>query len=215
MKNAVEKPNLFTVPEAAKLCGVSRNTLYTWVVDGKLPAYKTPGRTNLIRPTDLVKFMQDNGMFVPTGLMQLAQDDEKKGPAIDTGVDTSGKIQILVADDDAVTRALVVRSLDEKRFHVYQAETGYEALHLLTLHPKVKLAVLDMRMPGQHGLSTMEEIKNTKPGLFIIVITGFAGDVPEKLISDGTIKAILEKPLDIPTIRTAVESVCAKLQVGD
>jgi excisionase family DNA binding protein len=211
MKNSVEKPNLFTVPEAAKLCGVSRNTLYTWVVDGKLPAYKTPGRTNLIRPTDLVKFMQDNGMFVPNGLMELAQADEKKGAAIDTTPEGDDRVVILVADDDSVTRALVVRALDQD-YQIYQAETGYEALHLITLHEKIQLAILDLRMPGQHGLSTLEEIKNTKPDVSVIVLTGFSADVPEDLISDGSIKAVLQKPIDIPTIRAAVGDVCAKLK---
>lgn len=205
MKNNVQQPNLFTVPEAAKYCGVSRNTLYTWVRNGKLPAYQTPGRTNLIRPTDLVKFMQDNGMFVPPELMEIAQEDEKRSPAVETRHGDVYDKAVLVVDDDAVARAMVVRALHEKH-QVYQAETGYEALHLLTIHDNIHLILLDLRMPGQHGLATLQEIHRVRPNVRVIVVSGFAADVPEELIEQRRVTGILEKPIDIPSIRRSVEA---------
>ena len=67
MKSDIPEPKFLSVPESAKICGVSRNTVYMWVRQGKLGAYQTPGRTNLIRPSDLVKFMEENGLAKENG----------------------------------------------------------------------------------------------------------------------------------------------------
>lgn len=200
----IPEPKFLSVPDAAKICGVSRNTVYAWVRQGKLGAYQTPGRTNLIRPSDLVKFMHQNGMFVPSSLMEMARTDDKQSRAQPRAPIGEGQEHVvLVADDDPITRSLAVRAIHE-HCQVYQAETGYEALHLLTLHRPIDIVLLDLRMPGQHGAETLREILQLRPDVAVIVMTGFAEDVPRELGSQPMVVETLEKPFTMEGLQAAI-----------
>jgi excisionase family DNA binding protein len=204
-KPEIPQPKFLSVPEAAKICGVSRNTVYAWVRQGKLGAYQTPGRTNLIRPSDLVKFMHQNGMFVPSSLVEIARIDDKQssgGPRETT--DDAHEHTVLVADDDPITRSLAVRAIHEN-CQVYQAETGYEALHLLTLHKDIDIILLDLRMPGQHGTETLSEIRELRPDVAIVIITGFSGDLPAEVANNEMVVKTIEKPFTMPLLRESIE----------
>ncbi len=193
------EPKFLSVPEAGRICGVSRNTVYTWVRNGKLSAYQTPGKTNLIRPGDLVTFMNGHGMFVPASLNRLAEEDNQLMGARSAEAEGASPADaaILVVDDDPMSRSVAVRALKDLA-PIYQAGTGYEALHLVTLHPDIRLMLLDLRMPGQHGLETLREIRKLRPHLLVIVVSGFAGDLPmqEPEVRD-MVYQIVEKPISL------------------
>jgi len=206
MKSDIPEPLFLSVPEAAKLCGVSRNTLFTWVRKGKLSAYQTPGRTNLIRPSDLVKFMQDSGLFVPAALQEMAQRDESENPAVSSASSGSGAVGILVVDDEPSTRSVMVRALNDE-YEMFQAQTGYEALHLLTLRKEIKIVLLDLRMPGQHGLATLKEVKELRPDIQVLIVTGYAGEIPDELVKRGQIARVLQKPITVAMLRSEIADV--------
>jgi len=215
MKEDLPQPRFLSVPEAAKICGVSRNTLYSWVKQGKLSAYKTPGRTNLIRPSDLVKFMHQNGMFVPASLHELARRDEQLNEASSAPIPAVGPDHtVLIVDDDPISRSLAVRALSDS-CSVYQAETGYEALHLLTLHRDIRIVLLDMRMPGQHGSVTLEEMKRIRPDVAVIVVTGFADDLTEDVLAKGLVERVVEKPVTMPILQEAIADIANRLVTGN
>lgn len=208
----IPEPKFLTVPEAARFCGVSRNTVFMWVKQGKLSAYQTPGRTNLIRPGDLVRFMETNGMFVPNGLQELAkldeiqvgggsqQPEELKGPAI------------LVIDDDEMTRVVAVRALRGLAGKVYEAETGYEGMHLMTLHPHIELVLLDLRMPGQNGLDTLRELHRSHPEVPVVIVSGFAVDLEEHRDDHPYIYGLVEKPFTVQELQQVVSSALTRTE---
>lgn len=205
MKSKIPEPIFLSVPDAARLCGVSRNTLYTWVRNGKISAYQTPGRTNLIRPTDLLTFMQESGLFVPRSLIELAEQDEmneKMGAKLQPA---ETRPALLIADDELLTRNLLMRMVGD-RFTIFQAGTGYEALHLLTLHPEIKLMLLDVRMPGKNGPSTLREMSTMRSDIRVIIVTGYAGDLPESVTKDERVFAVLQKPVGKSELLDAIES---------
>lgn len=210
-RDEIPQPKFLSVPESARICGVSRNTVYAWVRQGKLGAYQTPGRTNLIRPSDLVKFMHQNGMFVPSSLVELARIDDKQGhapPRTLSGEEHSHTV--LVVDDDSITRSLAVRAIHET-CQIYQAETGYEALHLLTLHKEIDIVLLDLRMPGQHGTETLKEIRELRPDVAVIIITGYAGDLPEAAVVDEMIVMTIEKPFTTNELQAGIGQAAKRL----
>lgn len=203
MKPRIKEPNFLTVPDAARLCGVSRNTVYLWVRDERLKAYQTPGRTNLIRPYDLVDFMQTSGMFVPPELATLAKEDQKSDIAhAQTGPGITEPC-ILVVDDEPAIRTLYARML-KNLGPLMQAETGYEALHLMALYPNIRMVLLDLHMPGQHGLNTLREIKAQQPDVPVIIVTGYGADIPEAMIQDGSIACVINKPFTAESLRETV-----------
>jgi len=213
MEDELHPPQFLSVPDAAKLCGVSRNTVFTWVKKGKLHAYRTPGRTNLIRPADLVNFMEESGMYVPPALYDQAREDKRIGPAGDTHHGEKGLDSLLVVDDEAVIRNLVVRSLNEI-CPVYQAETGYEALHFLTLHNEIKIVLLDLHMPGQHGLQTLDEITSLRPDVKVAILTGFDADISQEVLESDRISSLITKPFNPPELQQLVNNLLEQVEEG-
>jgi len=212
MNQDLPEPKFLSVPEAAKICGVSRNTVYMWVKQEKLGAYKTPGRTNLIRPGDLVKFMESNGMFVPASLTELAQNDDKlmggelSGASQAPETSANAICTVLVVDDDPLSRSVGARALKDIAT-VYQAETGFEALHLITMHEDISIVILDLRMPGQHGNETVKEIKKLRNNISIIIASGFAGEDGANLLSSGDVHAVVQKPVTVQMLRDLVMEI--------
>lgn len=211
MKSALPEPLFLSVPDAARLCGVSRNTLYSWVRKGKLSAYQTPGRTNLIRPMDLVTFMKESGLFVPPALIEMAKKDEAAHQPATEEQANDTRPGVLITDDDVPMRSLLVRML-ELNFKVFQAGTGYEALHMLTLHPDIKLVLLDLRMPGQHGLSTLNEVSALRPDLKVIIVTGYAGEVQDLVMQNERVSAVLHKPVEKAVLQDAVKQALSPVE---
>ncbi len=214
MENDLEQPQFLSVPEAAKLCGVSRNTVFTWVKKGKLHAYQTPGRTNLIRPADLVNFMEESGMYVPPALYSQAREDKRMGPAGETQHGETGLDSLLIVDDEAIIRNMVVRSLKDV-CPVYQAETGFEALHFLTLHQEIQIVLLDLHMPGQHGLETLEQITNLRPDVKVVILTGFDTEISHELLEADRIAALITKPFNPPELQKLVSGMLDEANVTD
>lgn len=82
-------------------------------------------------------------------------------------------IRVLLVDDEAQFVELLAERLETRGFQVETALNGDEAL------PKVQqrdidVVVLDVLMPGKNGLETLKEIKQAKPLVEVIMLTGHA-----------------------------------------
>lgn len=75
---------------------------------------------------------------------------------------------ILVTDDDAHIREVIVYALEKAGMRTLQAQNGKEALHAFAVH-KPDMIILDINMPETDGLSVCKEIRKTDetPILFL------------------------------------------------
>jgi len=196
MNASIPEPVFLSAPKAANLCGVSRNTICCWIRDNKLPSYRTAGGKYLIRPGDLIHFMQQNRMFVPPALEEIAaQDEQNQQP--ETPPSTRETVQepaILVVDDDPDMRDLTTRTLKPLGLPILHAEDGYDALHQLTRNPLIALVILDLVMPGQSGDKTFVELRKSFPRLPVIVCTGQNLHEAEERFQNQKPDLILTKP---------------------
>ncbi len=207
MTEEIKEPRFLTVPEAARLCGVTRNTLYTWVRKGRLSAYRTPGRTNLIRPVDLIQFMQNSGMFVPANLQEKADQDDKSWSSIEPEGDAMGGRSVLVVDADPALRSVVVRAL-QGRYRVFQAQTGFEGLHLMTLHPEIAVVLLEEGVPGQPTEGVLAELHRLPSPPRVILMRGQEADESETEAGQE-VSALLTKPFRVKELSTLVNRTLA------
>ena len=89
-------------------------------------------------------------------------------------------MKILVAEDDVVTRKMLVVTLERLGWEVIQAEDGNAAWQLFeTLKGKdaPELAVLDWMMPGVEGIEICRRLRTT-PGfelVYVILVTSRGG----------------------------------------
>lgn len=147
-------------------------------------------------------------MFVPNSLHELAKRDEVEnqgGRSRDPVTKPANSMcTVLVVDDDPMSRSVAVRALKEIAT-VYQAETGFEALHMLTLHEDVDIVMLDLRMPGQHGLETLKEIRKLRDSAKVVIVSGFANEVMDDV--DDLVVKVVEKPVTVQMLQDAIIEV--------
>jgi DNA-binding NtrC family response regulator len=84
----------------------------------------------------------------------------------------TNKNRILIVDDDEVVRWSYLRSLESISCDVEAASDGEEALQTMEQNP-FDVVLLDMRMPGQDGLSVLRTIKQKWPESEVVIITGY------------------------------------------
>jgi PAS domain S-box-containing protein len=90
-----------------------------------------------------------------------------------------GDETILVVEDEPNVRALAIRILEEKGYHVIGAPDGVAALELWRQQPGAfDLLVTDLLMPGGvSGAQLAERLCAEKPELPVIYVSGYRGDV--------------------------------------
>jgi DNA-binding NtrC family response regulator len=76
---------------------------------------------------------------------------------------------VLVVDDEEGVRASI-RAILEERCEILEAETGAEALELLSRR-EVDLVMLDQRMPGEPGIDVLPRVKAADPSTVVVVAT--------------------------------------------
>jgi two-component system cell cycle sensor histidine kinase/response regulator CckA len=106
-----------------------------------------------------------------------------------------GNETILVAEDNEGLRRVAELMLVHLGYRVLLAEDGLEAVRVFTSNlEQIDLAILDVMMPLMGGLDVYEKMREMKPGLAVILATGYSADamVVRRLKEDGA--TILQKP---------------------
>ena len=78
--------------------------------------------------------------------------------------------QVLVVEDDAAIRTGVVDALTFHGYRVLEAATGDEGLEQ-AISSECDLILLDLVLPGQSGLSILEQVRRVRPTLAVIILT--------------------------------------------
>jgi signal transduction histidine kinase/CheY-like chemotaxis protein len=87
------------------------------------------------------------------------------------------RLHVLVVDDDPLVLASTAGMLEELGHAVDAASCGPDALRLLAGGTRVDLVLTDYGMPGMNGAELVAELGRLRPGLPVILATGYA-DVP-------------------------------------
>ncbi len=80
--------------------------------------------------------------------------------------------KILVAEDDAMVRDVIVKFLTEEKYPVVVANDGIEAIKLLRLED-VKLVLTDLRMPGADGMEVLRAAVSNDPNIAVVLLTAY------------------------------------------
>lgn len=111
--------------------------------------------------------------------------------------------RILVVDDDAMLRNLLVDVLTHEGYIVDVAACGEDALARLDVQP-VDLVITDVVMPGISGVDVLRNARRKFPDLDVIVMTGYASvDTAIRSIRLGAVDYIT-KPFNLDHIRALV-----------
>ncbi len=89
-----------------------------------------------------------------------------------------GRLTILFVDDDALIAMSTVDMLTELGHEVIEANSGEIALEILQSERRVDLLITDYSMPRMTGIQLAKAARELRPGLPILLATGYA-DLPE------------------------------------
>ena len=79
--------------------------------------------------------------------------------------------KVLVLEDESSIRGFIVINLTRAGYEVIEAESGEEALEKLKDHPDIRVALLDIMLPGIDGFEVCRRIRATNTRIGIIMLT--------------------------------------------
>ena len=127
--------------------------------------------------------------------------------------DGAGK-NVLVAEDDRSVRAMVVRLLASRGYRVVEAGSGPEAIALFDRHAgELSLVVTDVMMPRMSGKDVADHVMQARPGLPILLVSGYAHDVLGTDVTLGERCAFLAKPFSESALLDAIRALVEPTQV--
>ncbi|MDP1580725.1 MAG: PAS domain S-box protein [Candidatus Didemnitutus sp.] len=108
---------------------------------------------------------------------------------------------LLVVDDEASVLSTLRAGLEKHGYQVVTARDGHEALAMFKLHhPRIKMVITDLMMPGMDGAELVREIHKFAGKVPVIASSGL-GDTSEfDAKHEGLIAEFLPKPYDFPTL---------------
>ena len=103
---------------------------------------------------------------------------------------------ILVVEDEAVVRGVVVEFLNEHGYRTLEADCARSGLERLR-HHQVDLLVTDVGLPGMNGRQFADQARESRPKLKVLFMTGYAESAA---VADGVLPTGMElitKPFDL------------------
>ena len=115
---------------------------------------------------------------------------------------SAGPLKILAVDDDFLVLMNTVDLLQELGHDVIEASSGTMALDMLEKDAGIELLVTDHAMPGMTGTELARAIRQRRPELPILIVTGYA-EIPE---NEQLKLPMLGKPFTHDQLKDAVTS---------
>jgi two-component system cell cycle sensor histidine kinase/response regulator CckA len=129
---------------------------------------------------------------------EAAPDAPPDGPA------PGGLGRVLLVEDQPAVRQVTSRMLSSLGYEVVEAGDGIEALLQLERGAAPALLVSDVTMPGMLGPELARRAVDRRPGLPVLLITGYVG--AGRAAVDGGPFPVLRKPFDVGTLARAVRA---------
>jgi DNA-binding NarL/FixJ family response regulator len=119
-------------------------------------------------------------------------------------------IRTVIVDDEVVFRQMLSSALSRVRGLVVSGafKDGKSCLEFCLKDPP-GLLIVDLFLPGMHGLEVVREVRAKLPNTRILVLTGHPdGDLPARLIAQG-VHGFVDKSAPLNYVLQAIESVVA------
>jgi two-component system NtrC family response regulator len=122
------------------------------------------------------------------------------------------KQTILVIDDEASQRVILVGYLKQKGYDVLEASSGSEGIR--KAHDNIiDIVLTDYKMPDKNGLEVLQEIRKNNPETSVVIITAF-GTIEDavKALKEGAYD-YLTKPIDLDELDLLIKRISERQQL--
>jgi PAS domain S-box-containing protein len=114
---------------------------------------------------------------------------------------------ILVVEDEALVRMLMVQTLEDRGYQVIEAPESQSAIRVLESGMKIDLLATDVGLPGMNGRQLAEAARMLRPDISVLFLTGYAhnaalGDEPL-----GPRTQLISKPFAMKVLLTKIRGM--------
>ncbi len=129
-------------------------------------------------------------------------------PSVAPVAEWKGSGTVLVVDDEESVRVLAARLFERMGFAVELANDGREAVKSFAANPqKFDLVLLDLTMPHLDGEETFRQLRHLRPGVRVILVSGFnQNEVMTRFAGKG-LAGFLQKPFEIKEFQQTVRAI--------
>src|SRR5437588_539215 len=124
-------------------------------------------------------------------------------------MDKKSDDRILVVDDDATSRKMLVRTLSSAGYDCYESDNGAETLKLVH-GEQPSLLLLDFDMPGLDGAEVLKRMRADRDPAVAhipaIMLTGHGGEESEVLCLEAGADDFVTKPINAAVLRARIET---------
>ena len=114
----------------------------------------------------------------------------KEKPAAATPSAYGGTETLLIAEDEEVVRAFMQKIFERVGYKVISAADGEDAVRkFMENREEISLVLSDVIMPGKNGREILEEVRQMKPAIKVLFISGYTANVMHE-------KGIFEEGMD-------------------
>ena len=138
--------------------------------------------------------------------LPLAQEMPAATTNGEVAVKSNSALNVLVVDDEARSREVLMAYLRTDNHAVATASSGREALEKFRLCP-FDLVVMDRSMPEMNGEQTARFIKQVNQNVPVILLTGFSGQIGEDGSKPAAVDVVLNKPITLDALRRTISKV--------
>jgi CheY-like chemotaxis protein len=146
-------------------------------------------------------------LFLPRhqGVVEQApQVDDASAPA------GSGEV-VLVIEDDAAVRLLVMQVLEELGYRGIETADGRQAVPILESSRHIDLLISDVGLPGLNGRQLAEIARERRPDLPILFMTGYAKQAADQATFLEGGMQIISKPFAIEQLGLRIGEILRRV----
>jgi len=144
-------------------------------------------------------------LYLPRHYGEAEQGEALPGLTQDHATN-AGEI-VLVVEDDAVVRALIVEVLGELGYQAVEAHDGPAGLDCLRTMERIDLLVTDIGLPGLNGRQVADAGRMMRPGLRVLFMTGYAENAA---LASGFLEpgmSMITKPFAMEALATQIRTI--------
>ena len=123
----------------------------------------------------------------------------------------AGTGTILIVEDEKLVLDATRRMLERLGYRVLEAKSGTDALDVAGRHEgEIDLVILDIQLPDMHGKEIYPRLSQLRPGIKVIVCSGYSIDGPAQEILDAGADAFLQKPFSLSALSKMMREILGR-----
>ena len=124
-------------------------------------------------------------------------------------------MKILVLEDEYSIRSFVTINLKREGYEVFEASTGEEAVEVFEKNNDIRLAILDVMLPGIDGFEVLKRLREKSPSIGIIMLTARTHEQDKVLGLEYGADDYISKPFSPTELVARIRSLTRRISLSD